>query len=737
MKNSNFNNLSIFIVIIMISFIFTACPDESNNNVITGTSSITANPPAGSVIRGTQVTLSCSIDGAELWYTLDGSDPVAGVSGNINIVSGRVTMRYTGPITIGDEKTITVIARNHGSTVDFLSQRYTINQSLSGELLHHWTSKNPGQPHFWSSDNFNNPLMVNGKSWSLWGTAPTESERLPYLNSSGLFIFGGRLMVGINRITPPTSNIIFDENGEFQLASTGLLRFTINYTNQGYGTGQQARPLGIFLNNNTISADNSVHGSASGSIVNTTAAEPVGAPATLVWNINLRDLRNTQTSADALKTSFFQIFGGDGPTLIDSFFIEYRAPSVLTSITISGEDTVQASTSEVTRQITLTAIQNPSDADSDILWSVGASVTYTDSATVAGVASINQNGVLTGLGTGEVWVFARGMGTEITASHKVTVTEFAHIPVTSIAINSVPADAITVMAGDGGSNPGRVITFSASPIPAINDDIPMSTNPWVWNLRSSEDHDSPTVNPAIATLTGSGPNRSLTGIFVEEPTDVWVFVSNTEFGIRASRKITVIPYEEMDWELVWEWKKEDMTGSITIGNTAASTINNVSWRKFNAQGGTTVVSQEGIVLGQNQRLLIGTNSNAPTGAESFHSGGQFDLGTTGKARIRVIGTRTNNTFEVALNWAVNASTINNQGAIDTVHGVNAAAFSARSSLPAGTSGILINLELDLDALADLGPLSTQALSSSFICLRSQNNAETVITVDSITIERVQ
>jgi hypothetical protein len=497
------------------------------------------------------------------------------------------------------------------------------------------------------------------------------------------------------------------------------------------------------LNNNDNNVNSSVHGSALGSIVNTNAGEPINVPTTLVWEINLRDLR---TSQEALPTSFFQIYGGDGPTLIDSFFIEYKAPPALTGITITGDDTVQASTSEVTRTITLTAVQSPTDADSDIIWSVGSSETFDAGIEVTDIASINPvTGVLTGIGEGEVWVFAKGVGTNIYVSHKVTVTEFAHIPVTGIAINSVPADAETLMAGDGGANPGRTIAFSASPIPAVNDDIPLSTNPWVWILRSGEEHDSSFVDSAIATLSTSGPTRTLTGIFVGVPTDVWVFVSNTDFGIRASRKITVIPYEEQPWEVLWSWDREGIQSPDTILHTAATTISGTHWRLFNAglANGTTLrpasVDPErfGLVMGNSQRLLIGTNSNTPTNntAAGFHVGGQFNLGTTGTVRIRVHGTRIYNFF-VAINLAATPA---NPNETNTVHG-DRANFE-RQSPSSATSGMLVEFEIDLAALAAISEHSAAALATSFITLRTQNataydpdlNQQAII--HSISIER--
>ena len=730
------NSIWIFTICLFVFtvFIFTSCPEDAPPR-ITPTSNITAVPAAGSLARGTPVTLSCSIEGVELWYTIDGSDPVAGTSGNINIVAGRTSIRYTSPIIIGDDMTITVIARSSGSNVDYIKLDYTINQSLSGELLYGWTKRNQGTNYSWDSSSNRTP-SINGKTWFLSSGLPMPEETNMHwkLESSGLFIFNGRILIGVDNNSPVTGSnqdpITHHGDGEFNLKEAGSLRLTITYVNQGYGTGTQTNPLALYLNNNTNNVNYSVHTSSLGSRVS--SSEPQDLPVTLIWDINLKELtRLNTTSKEALGTSFFQIYGGNGPTLIDSFFIEYKAPPALVQIEIQGEDTVQESTPEVTRQIPLTAIQTPVEADVDILWSISNSSVYSENTEVTGIASINPDtGVLTGLGVGEVWVFAKGIGTAITTSKKITVTEFAYINATGISINTTPSDAATLMSGDGtSSNPGKTLSFTASPIPWNTDDGPFT---WVWSLRTGEASNSELVDSAIAALSTSGTIRTLTAVFTEEPVDVWVHVRNTTPEISSARKITILPFEEADWELVWEWKKEDMTTPITISNASATTINGIAWRKFNAQGGSTIAGPDGLVLGQNQRLFIGTNSNTVTSTTSYHTGGQFNLGTTGKARIRIIGTRTSNTFNVALNWSVNASSV---GDNDTVHGAPASSWNITSSLAAGTHGLLINFEIDLEALAKRNDLSKEALSNSFFCLRSQNNAGTVITIDSITIEK--
>jgi hypothetical protein len=66
----------------------------------------TANPSGGMVAANTPVTLACTTDGAEIWYTLDGTTPEK---------NGTGSAKYTTPITITPPKTVKAIAFKDGS----------------------------------------------------------------------------------------------------------------------------------------------------------------------------------------------------------------------------------------------------------------------------------------------------------------------------------------------------------------------------------------------------------------------------------------------------------------------------------------------------------------------------------------------------------------------------------------------------------------------------------------------
>jgi hypothetical protein len=74
-----------------------------------------ASPPAGTVIIGTEATLSSATEGAEIYYTLDGTAP------------DRTKTRYTGPVSIVAAATIRAIAVKEGmADSEILEAAYTI-----------------------------------------------------------------------------------------------------------------------------------------------------------------------------------------------------------------------------------------------------------------------------------------------------------------------------------------------------------------------------------------------------------------------------------------------------------------------------------------------------------------------------------------------------------------------------------------------------------------------------------
>ncbi|MDR0562679.1 MAG: chitobiase/beta-hexosaminidase C-terminal domain-containing protein [Spirochaetaceae bacterium] len=64
-------------VILAAAFTVTACNDDGGDDGPPKAAAPTANPPAGAVGVGTPIELATPMEGAEIWYTLDGSAPTA------------------------------------------------------------------------------------------------------------------------------------------------------------------------------------------------------------------------------------------------------------------------------------------------------------------------------------------------------------------------------------------------------------------------------------------------------------------------------------------------------------------------------------------------------------------------------------------------------------------------------------------------------------------------------------
>lgn len=81
-------------------------------------SPVTSNPPAGQVETGIPVILSCTTEGAKIYYTTDGTDP------------STTSTEYTTPITINEAVTIKAIAVKEGmDNSDISTFSYTIKQA--------------------------------------------------------------------------------------------------------------------------------------------------------------------------------------------------------------------------------------------------------------------------------------------------------------------------------------------------------------------------------------------------------------------------------------------------------------------------------------------------------------------------------------------------------------------------------------------------------------------------------
>ena len=86
---------------ILLALIQTACKDNSMPVVAVPV----FDPPFGEVAKGTKVTITCKTEGAEIWYTKNGADPM---KGPIDV------FMYTGPFTINETTTIKAVAIKDG-----------------------------------------------------------------------------------------------------------------------------------------------------------------------------------------------------------------------------------------------------------------------------------------------------------------------------------------------------------------------------------------------------------------------------------------------------------------------------------------------------------------------------------------------------------------------------------------------------------------------------------------------
>lgn len=97
--------------------------DASSNDQIQKVSNIIASTPSGEINKGTEITLSCATEGAEIFYTLDGTVPT------------NASTKYTAPIVINEGTSIKAIAIKDGiESSDISTFNYTIkpeNQEIS------------------------------------------------------------------------------------------------------------------------------------------------------------------------------------------------------------------------------------------------------------------------------------------------------------------------------------------------------------------------------------------------------------------------------------------------------------------------------------------------------------------------------------------------------------------------------------------------------------------------------
>ena len=79
-----------------------------------------ASPSGSEVLEGTKVALTCNRDGADIYYTLNGSTP------------SKSSIKYTSPVTINEVCTLKAIAYKDGyETSEVLTEKYTVKKIIA------------------------------------------------------------------------------------------------------------------------------------------------------------------------------------------------------------------------------------------------------------------------------------------------------------------------------------------------------------------------------------------------------------------------------------------------------------------------------------------------------------------------------------------------------------------------------------------------------------------------------
>lgn len=86
--------------------------------------SVTASTPSGGIVKGTEVTLTSPYVGAQIFYTLDGSEPTVN------------SMKYTQPITINQDQIIKAVATADSRVSTIFSFEYTAVDRVDGVRIH-------------------------------------------------------------------------------------------------------------------------------------------------------------------------------------------------------------------------------------------------------------------------------------------------------------------------------------------------------------------------------------------------------------------------------------------------------------------------------------------------------------------------------------------------------------------------------------------------------------------------
>lgn len=93
-------------------------------DVVENLLSVKASVPSGGIVKGSTVTLSSPTAGAEIYYSVDGTEPT------------QTSTLYTGPITLDEDTVVKAIAVSGGNTSHVYSFTYTVLQELDNLRIH-------------------------------------------------------------------------------------------------------------------------------------------------------------------------------------------------------------------------------------------------------------------------------------------------------------------------------------------------------------------------------------------------------------------------------------------------------------------------------------------------------------------------------------------------------------------------------------------------------------------------
>ena len=190
----------------------------------------TASPAAGVVAGGTMVTLSTTTDGAEIWYTTNGTTPVKGGSGST---------KYAAPIAITAAVSIKAIAVKDG-----------MNDSTVLEAAYTIQAENPSTP---AADDF---IIGNLDQMVTNITAVTITPKAGKSNGAITIYYNGSTTLPT---TAGTYTVTFDVAAVFGWnAATGLTAGTLTINQKADTVGVQFTGFGNEIINLTLSDGNDI-----------------------------------------------------------------------------------------------------------------------------------------------------------------------------------------------------------------------------------------------------------------------------------------------------------------------------------------------------------------------------------------------------------------------------------------------------------------------------------------------